>query len=118
MAGPVFVRLNKFPIGICRTRLCHFCSGVPTPPVHAPPCSGVYVGDARNLFTNCCSRGSAGELTFSWNPQEDMTIGDGSPGYGVRSMYREGAPSADDTRACFWTNARSWFTSDCGSEGW
>src|SRR5262245_22840992 len=37
---------------------CHFCSGVPTPAVHAPPYSGVYFGDARNVFTNVCSRGS------------------------------------------------------------
>jgi hypothetical protein len=29
--------------------------------------------------------GSAGEVTVSWNPQDEMTIGDGSPGYGLRS---------------------------------
>src|SRR5450755_5035135 len=96
---------------------CHVCSGVPTPPVQAPPYSGVYFGDARNLSTNCCSRGSAGELTFSWNPQDEMTIGDGSPGYGVRSMYREAAPCAEGTMVCFSANARSWLTSDCGSDG-
>lgn len=39
------------------------------PPVHSPPYSGVKVGDARNLSTNCCSRGSDGELTCSWNPK-------------------------------------------------
>jgi hypothetical protein len=53
--------------------------------VHAPPYSGVYFGDARNLLTNCWSRGSAGEVTVGWNPQDEMTIGDGSPGYGLRS---------------------------------
>lgn len=60
--------------------LHHFCSGVPSPPVQGAPYSGVYVGDARNLLTNCCSRGSAGELTFSWNPQDEMTMGEDSPG--------------------------------------
>src|SRR6516162_5787246 len=95
----------------------HFCSGVPTPPVQAPPYSGVYAGDARNLFTNCWSRGSAGELTVSWNPQDEMTTGDGSPGYGVRSRYREAAPPAGVTVVCLSTNARSWLTCDGGSDG-
>jgi len=77
----------------------------------------VYFGDARNIFTNC-SQGSAGELTFSCNPQDEMTTGDGCPGYGVWSMYREGAPSVDDATVCLSANARSWFTYACGSDGW
>ena len=97
---------------------CHVCRGVPTPPVHAPPYSGVYAGDARNLFTNCWSRGSADELSFSWYPQEETTIGDGSPGYGVRSMYREAGVPPCDTMLCLSTNARSSLTSDGGSDGW
>jgi Pyridine nucleotide-disulphide oxidoreductase, dimerisation domain len=56
------------------------CRGVPVPPVHAPPYSGVYFWDARNVLTNCCSRGSAGEVRRSWNPHEVATIGAGSPG--------------------------------------
>jgi hypothetical protein len=46
-------------------------------------------------------------VTLSWNPQEDMTTGEGSPGYGLRSMYREAAPSAEGAVACFSANARS-----------
>jgi hypothetical protein len=103
--------------GCTRPLPCHFCRGRPTPPVHAPPYSGVYFAEARNVFTNRCSRGSDGELTLSWKPQEDMTIGEGSPGYGVRSMYREGAPSAEGSTVCFCANARSWSTSEADSEG-
>ena len=33
-------------------------------------------------------------------------------------MYREEAPSAEDTSVCFSTNARSWLTSDCDSDSW
>lgn len=36
-----------------------------------------------------------------------MTTGDGSPGYGLKSMYRDGAPSAKGSMVCFCANARS-----------
>lgn len=116
--GPFGTKVFHAERGGCTRPLrCHFCRGVPSPPVQAPPYSGVYFGEARNVFTNCCSRGSDGELTLSWNPQEEMTTGAGSPGYGVRSMYREGAPSAEGSTVCFCANARSWSTSEAGSEG-
>src|SRR5260370_3904520 len=81
-------------------------SGVPTPPVHGPPYSGVYFWEARNLFTNCCSRGSVGEDRRSWNPHELATIGDGSPGNGVRSIYREPPAPAVDRTVCPATKER------------
>jgi hypothetical protein len=36
-----------------RPHAAYYRSGVPSPPVQGAPYSGVYVGDARNLFTNC-----------------------------------------------------------------
>ena len=55
-------------------------SGVPVPPVHGAPYSGLYFWDTRNLLTNSCSRGSVGEVSRSWYPHEETTIGAGSPG--------------------------------------
>src|SRR2546422_2446088 len=68
------------PSGTGRVTAGYCWSGVPTPPVHGLPYSGAYRWETRNLLTNCCSRGSAGELSRSWNPHEETTIGDGSPG--------------------------------------
>jgi lipoprotein-anchoring transpeptidase ErfK/SrfK len=96
----------------------YFSKGVPTPPVHGLPYSGEYVWFTRNLFTNCCSRGSVGEVTRSWNPQDEITIGDVSPGNGLRSMYLEPAEPAKSMTVCRMAKFRNVVTSPAGSPGW
>ena len=58
--------------------------GVPIPPVHGPPVSGV-CGSSRNARTNWSRRGSLAELRRSWWPHADATTGAGRPGKGLTS---------------------------------
>ena len=58
--------------------------GVPIPPVHGPPVSGVR-GSSRNACTNWSRRGSLAELRRSWWPHADATTGAGRPGKGLTS---------------------------------
>src|SRR6478735_10623608 len=57
-------------------------------PSTAAPNSGVYVSLWRKVSTKSWSRGSVGVSTWSWYPQELMTIGEGSlsSDQGLRSM--------------------------------
>jgi hypothetical protein len=45
--------LFRLENAITSPHAAYYRSGVPSPPVQGAPYSGVYVGDARNLFTNC-----------------------------------------------------------------
>ena len=53
---------------------------MPRPPVHSPPGSGAYVLLARKVSTKRWSLGSVGELTRSWKPHDEITIGEERPG--------------------------------------
>lgn len=57
-------------------------SGVPVPPEHAAPCSGVW-GPLAYFVTKAASRGSSVELSCSCRPHAEATTSAGRPARGV-----------------------------------